>query len=63
MSGSIRSPRALRERDVVHVRLGAGDQAVLAQRGDHGVARVVDGQAREALAGGLGHAAVLADRR
>jgi hypothetical protein len=55
--------RAVRERDVVRVGLGARDRALLAQRGDDGLARLQRGQAREALAGLRGHAPVLADRR
>ena len=61
ISGSMRWPGAMRVRHVVHVGLRARDEPLLAQRGDDGVARLVDVQAREALAGGLGHAPVLAD--
>ena len=50
-------------RHVVDVGLGAGQQALLAQRLDHGALGLVGGQAGEALAGGRGHPAVLADHR
>ena len=52
---------AVRVRDVVRVGLRAHEPALLAQRGHHRLARLQRGEAGEALAGGLGHAAVLAD--
>jgi len=53
--------RAVAERDRVRVQLGVADQALVAQRGDHALLRLVDAQARVLGAGGRGHAAVLAD--
>ena len=55
--------RAVRERDVVHVGLGARYQSLLAQLGHDGLAAGEHGHARKALAGGVGHATVLADHR
>jgi hypothetical protein len=54
-------PGPVRVRDLVHERLRAGDQPLLAQRSNHRVARLIDVQALERLARGRGHACVLAD--
>ena len=61
ISGSIRSPERCENGTSWRVGLGAGDPALLAQRVDDRLARLQRGHAREALAGRLGHAAVLAD--
>jgi hypothetical protein len=54
---------ALRVRDAVDELLGADDAALGPQRVDDRLARFEHGHAREALAGGVGHQAVLADDR
>ncbi len=63
ISGSMRSPGAVRVGDVVLVGL-LGDEAALGpQRGHHRRARVHHGEPREALPRLGGHAPVLADHR
>ena len=55
--------RAVRVRHVVHVGLGPGDEALLAQLGHHGVERLGRLHPAEALRRGVRDAAVLADHR